>query len=123
MKVDYPAFLTKTAVLVLILALLPFPYSILLGLFVTWGYQYLVAFAYGAIVMPTMDTVLFIGDDDVRINFISFTIIEKSEFNLIKDRIKVFMKEKPKLRWRITKIFGDYYWQDTSVEESIDYVF
>ena len=33
------------------------------------------------------------------------------------------MAEKEKLRWKIETIFGDYYWKDTTIEESIDYVF
>lgn len=33
-----------------------------------------------------------------------------------------FMRDKPKLRWSIVKLWGDYYWKDTTVEESIDYV-
>ena len=123
MKVDYPAFLTKTSIILVILALLPLPYSILVSLFVTWAYQYLIAFWHGVHAMPTMDTVCFLGDDDVRVNFISFTIIDKFEFEKVRTKILSFMRDKPKLRWKIVKIWGDYYWADTKIEHSIDYVF
>ena len=83
MKVDYAAFLTKTAVLLALLALTPWPYSPLVGLLAVWGYQYLVALWHGVIVMPTMDTVVFLGDDDVRVNFISFTVIERTDFETV----------------------------------------
>lgn len=73
--------------------------------------------------MPTMDTMCFIGDDNIRVNFISFTIIDKYDHNKVKERLKTFMREKPKLRWKIVKILGDYYWADTDIEESINYVF
>lgn len=33
------------------------------------------------------------------------------------------MQDKPKLRWKIVSIWGDLYWKDTTIEESIDYVF
>ena len=107
----------------LILAVAPLPWSFPLCLFVTWAYQYLIAFYYGVHVMPTMDMACFLGDDDIRVNFISFSVIEKFGFEKIRERVKGFMREKPKLRWKIVKILGDYYWADTTVEESIDYVF
>jgi hypothetical protein len=77
MKVDYPAFLTKLALLGLIFAICPFPWSLPLAMFLTWGYMYAVALVYGVHVMPSMDAVCFLGNDDTRINFISFTVIEK----------------------------------------------
>lgn len=123
MKVDYAAFLTKTALLLALLALTPWPWSPFVGLLAVWGYQYLVAWWHGAIAMPTMDTIVFLGDDDVRVNFISFTVIERTDFATVQKRIRGFMRDKAKLRWRIVKIWGDLYWQDTAVEESIDYVF
>ena len=33
------------------------------------------------------------------------------------------MADKEKLRWKIVSIWGDYYWKDAPIEESIDYVF
>ena len=33
------------------------------------------------------------------------------------------MKEKPKLRYCIKEIFGDYYWAETNPEETIEYTF
>ena len=123
MKVDYPAFLTKLAILALVFALTPFPWSILYAIVMTWGYPYVIAFFNGVIAMPTMDQMCFLGDDDIRINFISFCIIEKHEFEKVKGKIRGFMKDKAKLRWKIEKIWGDYYWKDTTIDESIDYVF
>jgi len=73
--------------------------------------------------MPTMDSMCFLGADTSRTNFISFTIIDKNEFSKIKSRINSFMKDKPKLRYKVVKIWGDYYWKDTKIEDSINYVF
>ena len=123
MKVDQLAFFSKTALLLLILVLTPWPWSIPVGLFVTWAYQYVIALFYGVHVMPTMDTVCFMGDEDIRVNVISLTMIEKFEYEKARERIRQFMRDKPKLRWKIVQIWGDYYWKDTKIEESIDYVF
>jgi hypothetical protein len=73
--------------------------------------------------MPTMDTICFIGDNVANINVMSFSIIERFEFEHVKERIRSFMKDKPKLRYKVVKIWGDYYWKDTTIEDSIDYVF
>lgn len=123
MKVDYQYFFLKLSVLILLLALFPVKWSIPLCLFLTWVYQYIVAAICGVHPMPTMDMVCFFGDDKTNVNFISFTIIDKFEFNKAREKIIRFMQEKPKLRYKIKKIMGDYYWQDTTIEESIDYVF
>ena len=70
--------LTKFAVLLAVLALpLPWTTAIPLCLFVTWAYQYLVAFAFGVHVMPSMDSACFLGQDTSRINFISVTTIDR----------------------------------------------
>jgi NRPS condensation-like uncharacterized protein len=123
MKVDLVACLSKTAIIILVFSLTPWPWSIPVCLFLTWGYQYLIALYYGVHVMPTMDTICFMGDEDIRVNIISFTMIEKLEYEKVRERIKTFMQDKAKLRWKIVEIWGDYYWKDTTIEESIDYVF
>ena len=124
MKVDYTAFLSKTAILLLVLWAVPkLSWSIPFCLFLTWAYQYVIAFIYGVHTMPAMDSLCFAGDEDIRVNVMSFAFIDRFEFENAKERIKSFMRDKPKLRWKIVEIWGDYYWKDTTVEESIDYCF
>lgn len=123
MKVDYTAFLTKSGILLAVLWVLPLPWSILLSLFLTWVYQYVLAFVFGVHAMPTMDALCFAGDENIRVNVMSFAIIDRFEFETVRERIRSFMRDKPKLRWKIVEIFGDYYWKDTTVDESIDYCF
>ena len=72
--------------------------------------------------MPSMDVTCFIGDDDIRVNFISFAVFEKFEFEKVKERIEGFMRDKQKLRSSVVRIWGDLYWKDNSIEETIDYV-
>ncbi len=88
MKVEIVACLSKTALILLVLFLTPWPWTIPVAAFVTWGYQYLVAWFYGVNCMPTMDSLCFMGNDDLRVNIISFTTIEKFDFDLAKERIK-----------------------------------
>jgi hypothetical protein len=123
MKIDTASCLMKFSILLLVLALFPLPYSLILAIFLTWVYQYVIAIIYGVHAMPTMDSMCFLGADTSRTNFISFTIIDKNEFSKIKSRINSFMKDKPKLRYKVVRIWGDYYWKDTKIEDSINDVF
>jgi hypothetical protein len=82
-----------------------------------------IAFFNGVYAMPTMDTLCFAGDENIRVNVMSFAIIDRFEFDIVKERIRSFMNDKPKLRWKIVEIWGDYYWKDTKVDESIEYCF
>ena len=98
MKLDIPSFILKTSVLVLILAYFSFPYSLLLCLLLLWGYQYIIAFIYGVNVMSTIDSIFFFGDEEVRPNFMSVVVIDKFDFNKIRERALRGMKDKAKMR-------------------------
>ena len=81
MKVNLVAFFAKSSVLILILASpLPLRYSIILCLFLTWVYQYVVALIFGVHAMPSMDMACFLGNDKARVNFMSATYLERYEF-------------------------------------------
>jgi len=123
MKVEVQACLTKTALILLLFWMTPSPWNLPLTLFVTWCYQYVIAYMYGVHAMPTMDSLCFMGDDDTHANIISITFIENFDFEKGKEKVKKYMSDKPKLRWKIVSIWGDFYWKDTTIEESIEYVF
>ena len=72
MKVVYTAFLTKLGVLLAMLWALPLSWSIPLCLLLTWGYQYVVAAIYCVHAMPTMDALCFAGQEDIRVNVMTF---------------------------------------------------
>jgi hypothetical protein len=80
MKVNFTYFVIKTLVLIAILLALRPLYAIPLCLFVTWAYQYVIAFIYGVHAMPSMDTVCFFGNDEARVNFMSVTVTERFSF-------------------------------------------
>jgi len=65
MKVDKMAFLTKTGLILLAFKIIPFPWNTPGCLFLIWVYQYIIAFIYGVHAMPAMDTLCFIGDEDI----------------------------------------------------------
>ena len=123
MKVDIVACLSKTALILLVVFLAPWPWTLPIAALITWGYQYAIAWYYGVHCMPTMDSLCFMGDDDIRVNVISLTTMERFSFEQAKERIRKYMTDKEKLRWKIVSIWGDYYWQDTTIDENIDYVF
>ena len=114
MKVDVGPFLVKSSVLLLILAWQPLCNAIPLCFFVTWAYQYVIAFIFGVHAMPSMDTICFMGNDKARVNFISITTIERYKYEGARARARRYLIEKPKLRYSIERIFGDYYWKDTN---------
>ena len=71
--------------------------------------------------MPSMDAACFLSKDTARVNFISVTTVDKYEYALSRARAKKFLEQKPKLRYHIAEIFGDYYWQDTKdIEKALD---
>ncbi len=70
--------------------------------------------------MPSMDQACFLGPDTSRVNFISVTTTERYTFAQAKERARKFMLQKPKLRWSIVEILGDYYWKDNNVDEMIE---
>ena len=113
MKVRPVPFIAKASALVLILAALPLPYSIIICIFVTWVYQYLIAWFYGVDAMPSMDTVGFLSEDTARTNIFSVTEIEKYDYNRVRAKARENMIQKLKLRSHIVEIFGDYYWKET----------
>lgn len=122
MKVDYPAMLMKFGCLALILTAVPYPYSLLVCLFATWAYQYVIAFAYGIHAMPTMDQMVFLGRNDIRANIISFTIIDNYPFDKVRKHFRQLISDKPKLRMKIVKIWGDYYWAEMGIDEALDHI-
>jgi hypothetical protein len=115
------ATLLKFAVLGLILSIRCFTWaqSILMCLFVTWVYPYIVAWFYGVHAMPSMDRLCFIAKDTARINFISVTTVDRYEYELAKKRALTFIKTKDKLRWSVVEIFGDLYWKDNKDVEKV----
>ena len=82
MKNNMTSTLLKYGVIFTILAIpsLTWYNSILLSLFVTWFYQYVIAFIYGVHAMPSMDAICFLSKDTARINFISVTTVDKYDF-------------------------------------------
>jgi len=82
MKNNMTSTLLKYGVIFTILAIpsLTWYNSILLSLFVTWFYQYVIAFIYGVHAMPSMDAICFLSKETARINFISVTTVDKYDF-------------------------------------------
>lgn len=82
MKNNMTSTLLKYGVIFTILAIpsLTWYNSILLSLFVTWFYQYVIALIYGVHAMPSMDSICFLSKDTARINFISVTTVDKYDF-------------------------------------------
>jgi hypothetical protein len=104
---------------VLVFAALPFWQGLLVSLVLTWSYQYVIAWMYGVKAMPSMDSMVFMGEETATVNFVSITTMETYDFEQAKVKARKFMLEKPKLRWHIVELFGDYYWKDTKDVEEI----
>jgi hypothetical protein len=88
MKVNPLYFLIKSGVLLAVfLSPLSCYYSIPLCLFLTWSYQYLIAFLYpGVHAMPSMDACCHLDTDAARVNFLSVTTVERYNFESARKR-------------------------------------
>ena len=116
MKLSLSYFLLKSSFLVLILASLPLKYSIPLCFLLTWIYQYVIAFIFRVHPMPSLDMLCFAGDDTCQANVLSYTQMETYKYEQGKERIRGFIKDKQKLRYRVKEILGDYYYEEMPID-------
>ena len=49
----------------------------------------------------------------------SLTIIDRYPIDKVRAHFRELISAKPKLRRKIVKIWGDYYWADMTVEEAL----
>ena len=119
MKVNIGLVILKTSTLIPFLFLFPLYYSIPIVIFVTWVYQYIVAYTFGVKVMPTADVGCFMMDDKSRANFMSVTHIQKLPMEQTIKNVMRVMKQFAKSRYTIVDILGDYYYKEIPLEEGI----
>jgi hypothetical protein len=112
MKIDLVPCVIKFSVVALIFFSLHLTKAVITALFVTWAYQYVIAFFFGVKAMPSMDTICFMGSDVTRVNFISCSFTERYHFEGAQEKALQYMSQKAKLRSHVVKIFGDYYWKE-----------
>ena len=116
-------FALKSSFLVLIFALVDWKLACFLSLFAIWGYQYVIAAVFRLHTMPGLDLICFQDSNESAANMLSVTMYERLKFEVMQERMKKCITDKPKLRYRIKVILGDYYYEEVPVEEAIDIVF
>eukprot|EP00347_Sterkiella_histriomuscorum_P014567 403360388 len=123
MKTNMTIALLKIGALLGVVALFPAIYMIPVAVTIILTYQYVIAAIFKVTVMPTMDLACFFGHDNANVNFMSYTIVEKFEFKVLRENFYNQMKTHKKLRSGITEILGDLYWKELDADKYIDHCF
>ena len=122
-KLDSMIFLLKMSVIFSLFMAFSFKISIVLSIVIAATYQYVIAFFNNLHVIPAMDYINLLDDEEARINIITVAVIEKLGENHIKERLVKALNKYPKLSYSIKKTFGDFYYQQTDVNTVLEKCF
>lgn len=89
--------------------------------FITVFFQNFMAMCFGLIPIPGMDQVTFLGNEKSIVNYINCAEYTASmdEFpQIFEEKLKEAFVTMPKLRYKITEVAGDFYYEMMSVEET-----
>ena len=76
------------------------------------------------IVVPSMDSVCFISNDRNIVNLAGFGMYDDERIEIVKNQqIKKLVSKHPKMRYKLKVIMGDYYYEEMSLEETIEKAF
>ena len=123
MRIQWTYFILKFSVIIAIFAAINWRYAVPLIYFVTWVYQYVIGFFLRIHPLPSLDILCFCGTAACKANCISVTFFEKMDVETAKKRIRSFILAKEKLRYRIRIICGDYYYEETPIDEVMEHAF
>ncbi len=88
MAINLPVTLLKFGAVVAVYACLSLFYATIFTLFLTWSYQYVIAFLNGVKVVPTMDAINFMDDEKSRVNFFSVMMMDKMPYDFLKSEYR-----------------------------------
>jgi len=113
------------SILLIIMAICP---SKLMGLgiciLITISYQYVIAMIVpNTIAMPAMDHQILLSNAQSLVNICSYYIYDRDDKEILNDAFHKAIKINPKMRYKMKEIMGDYYYEEMSVEETIQKVF
>ena len=95
-------------------------YTSLICLLITGFYQDLVALIIpNTIRMPPMDQQTFLSRNQAVSNYINCSLQDKKCVEAAQKNFIRALKMKPKMRYKIKVICGDYYYEEMTVEETI----
>lgn len=77
MKTSPTYFCIKTGILIALVLMFPLVWMIPAAFFITFVYQYIIAFFLGVKVMPTMDVACFYGHEKANVNFMTCSLTDR----------------------------------------------
>ena len=81
-------------------------------------YQNVTALLFGLHPIPIMDYTCFLGGSKSIVNIMNCTWYDcMADPELVKDKVLKAVKTKPKLRYKIVEVAGDFYYQEMSEAE------
>ena len=97
--------------------------SVFLCVLIVLAYPYWVASVVpNTIVMPSMDQQTYVSNQTQLVNYMNCSMYDKGDIEAIELCFKKAVSDFPKMRYKVKEIFGDYYYEEMSVEETIQKV-
>lgn len=98
--------------------------TLLTCMLATYFYPQIVAYMVeGAIPMPPMDNQCFCSAPGVFVNFMNCTWYDSDNMKILDDAFREVFALMPKFRYKIREIAGDLYYEEMSMEETIEKIF
>ena len=107
----------KLGFIAAIFSILPIHKAILATLVITVCYRYVIAAVLGLKVMATMDLNTFITSSKAPLNCVNLTPLSQSRSDLAYEVFGRLAKRHLKMRSKIVKVFGDYYYKEIDFDE------
>ena len=111
------ALITKLGVVAIILLFLPLLSATLAALAITICYRYVIAAFFRIKVMSVMDMNTFITNDKAPLNCVNLTPVSSHSNEITYEVFGRLVKAHLKMRSKIVKVFGDYYYKEMDYDE------
>lgn len=99
---------------------LSFRVSLFLTVIFALIYPYYVASVVpNTVVMPAMDQQTYVSNPNQLVNYMNCSMYDKEDVQAIELCFKKAISNFPKMRYKVKEIFGDYYYEEMSVAETI----
>ena len=98
------------------------PFVFMVLIFNVAIYMHILAFFFGLIVMEPMDAGTFVSTHKANVNYMSVTGFDGHSMTKEKSRSCYLgcLQRNPKFCYRVVSLFGDYYYEQMSIEETLE---
>jgi hypothetical protein len=93
--------------------------SIGICLFITLTYQHVIALIMGYTVIPGMDAATFTSNNKINTNVMNVAYYDcPPDSEVVEFNVRKLMKNIPKFTYKITELFGEYYYQPMHLDKT-----